>query len=133
MHEIDDAIPASFAATALRRGRGVQAETSSRDSDEPLELFSFEASPFARLVRERLTELELPHIVRQVGRDSAADWLLPPMRERLMPDYQPTQRNRRILIQRAGRVAVPYLIDPNTGVELFESKMILDYLDSTYA
>lgn len=125
--------PASFAASILRRGRGVQAETSSQDTEEPLELFSFEASPFARLVRERLTELELPHIIRQVGRDNAADWLMPAMRERLMPDYQPTQRNRRILIQRAGRVAVPYLIDPNTGAELFESKAILDYLDKTYA
>lgn len=125
--------PASFAASALRMGRGVHAETGNRNTEQPLELFSFEASPFARLVRERLTELELPHIVRQVGRDNAADWMLPPMRERLMPDYQPTQRNRQILIQRAGRVAVPYLIDPNTGTELFESKAILEYLDRTYA
>lgn len=124
--------PASIAASILRRGRGVQAQTSPREAEEPLELFSFEASPFARLVRERLTEMELPHIIRQVGRDNFADWLLPPMREKMMPDYHPTQRNRRLLIERAGRVAVPYLIDPNTGAEMFESKVILEYLESTY-
>ncbi|WP_255364238.1 glutathione S-transferase N-terminal domain-containing protein [Alcanivorax sp. HI0044] len=33
---------------------------------------------------------------------------------------------------RAGRIAVPYLVDPNTGMELFESEAILDYLDQTY-
>ncbi len=36
------------------------------------------------------------------------------------------------LLDRAGRIAVPYLIDPNTGKELFESEAILDYLDQTY-
>jgi glutathione S-transferase len=124
--------PASFAASVLRRGRGIQADSNSRDADEPLELFSFEASPFARLVRERLTELELPHIIRQVGRDNLADWMPPPLREKVMPDYQPSQRNRQLLMQRAGRMAVPYLIDPNTGQEMFESGAILDYLERTY-
>mgnify|MGYP005749635577 FL=1 len=124
--------PASVSATLLRRGRGVQADTSGQDCSEPLELFSFEASPFARLVRERLTEMELPYIVRQMGRDQPGDWLLPPLRSRLMPDYQPSQRNRALLLERTGRVAVPYLIDPNTGAELFESAAILDYLQRQY-
>ena len=35
-------------------------------------------------------------------------------------------------MERAGRIAVPYLVDPNTGTELFESADILDYLDQTY-
>ena len=124
--------PASFAASALRRGRGIRADGNARQAEQPLELFSFEASPFARLVRRRMTELELPHILRQVGRDQAADWLMPPMRKKLMPDYQPTQRNRQFLIERTGRVAVPFLIDPNTGAELFDSKAIIEYLDRTY-
>jgi glutathione S-transferase len=123
---------ASFAASALRAGRGVQA-LESRAVSQPLELFSFEASPFARLVRETLTELELPYILRQTGRTSAMDWLLPPVRERVNPDYEPAQRNRRRLLAETGRVAVPYLIDPNTGRELYESERIVDYLIETYA
>ena len=38
-----------------------------------------------------------------------------------------------VLFERTGRVQVPYLIDPNTGVEMFESTAIVAYLDKTYA
>lgn len=124
--------PASVAASVLRGGRGVQADDNNQQVEQPLELFSFEASPFARLVRERMTELELPHILRQLGRNQAADWLPPPMRKKLAPDYRPTQRNRQHLIERVGHVATPYLIDPNTGAEMFDSQAILEYLDRTY-
>jgi len=124
--------PASVAASALRSGHGLRADGNNQQVEQALELFSFEASPFARLVRERMTELELPHIVRQVGRDQAADWIPPPLRKKLAPDYQPTQRNRQRLIERVGRVAVPYLIDPNTGAEMFDSQAILEYLEKTY-
>jgi glutathione S-transferase len=30
-------------------------------------------------------------------------------------------------------VQVPFLVDPNTGTELFESGDIVDYLERTYA
>ena len=123
---------ASMSASALRMRRGLAAEDS-RDIAEPLQLYSFDGSPFARLVRERLCELELPYIIRQMGRTRLEDWLMPPLRRRLHPDYQPDQRNRRALLARTGRVAVPYLVDPNTDVELFESTAIIDYLDQTYA
>ena len=36
----------------------------------PLELYSFEASPFCRLVREALSSLELPYRLTNVGRGS---------------------------------------------------------------
>ncbi len=36
------------------------------------------------------------------------------------------------MAKRAGRVQVPFLIDPNTGVEMFESGEIVDYLEATY-
>ncbi|MCK0538789.1 glutathione S-transferase N-terminal domain-containing protein [Alcanivorax quisquiliarum] len=121
----------SFGASALRHGRGLRAQDGQLPA-EPLELYSFEASPFARPVRELLTELELPYILRQMGRTQAADWLLPALRERVAPDYVPTQRNRAALLARTGRVAVPYLIDPNTGTELFESADILRYLNEQY-
>ena len=112
--------------------RGLAAEDS-REAADPLELYSFEASPFARLVRERLCELELPYVVRQMGRTGIDDWLPPPLRQRIRPDYSPKQRNRRALLSRAGTVAVPYLADPNTGEALFESGRIVDYLDNQYA
>lgn len=123
--------PASFYASALRRGKGLRARRG-RDPEEPLTLYSFEASPFARLVREKLCELEIGYLVRQVGRTETADWVLPPLRKRLGMEYRPTQRNRRELLKRAGKVAVPYLIDPNTGAELFESASIIDYLEREY-
>lgn len=40
--------------------------------------------------------------------------------------------NRRELRSRGGKTQVPYLVDPNTGVELYESRSIVDYLQRTY-
>jgi glutathione S-transferase len=54
------------------------------------------------------------------------------MRKRFGLDYQPTQRNRHALFERTGRVAVPYLVDPNTKTELFESEHIIRYLEEAY-
>lgn len=122
---------ASLAASLWRTGRGTRAAPAETVT-EPLELYSFEGSPFARLVRERLTELEIPYILRQCGRTTGLDWVLPPIRERIRPDYEPEQRNRRELLERSGRVAIPYLIDRNTGQELYDSGRILKYLDKHY-
>ncbi|MDX1804995.1 MAG: glutathione S-transferase N-terminal domain-containing protein [Alcanivorax sp.] len=123
---------AAIAASLPRANRGIHHQPA-RVPDQTLILYSFEASPFARLVRERLTELQLPFLTRQCGRDQWQDWLMPGMRERLGMQYRPSQRNRKELLERAGTIAIPYLVDPNTGTELFESKAILDYLDTTYA
>jgi glutathione S-transferase len=75
-------------------------------------LYGFEASPFCRLVREALCELELPYLLHNVAKGS-------PKRE--------------AFVSRSGKMQVPYLIDRNRGVEMFESAEILDYLDATYA
>jgi glutathione S-transferase len=42
-------------------------------------------------------------------------------------------RNRAELLKRAGKVQVPYLVDPNTGTAMFESDAIREYLLATYA
>lgn len=116
-------------ASAGRRAAGHRSE---RAPEQPLELFSFESSPFARLVRERLCELELPYVLRSCGRSTARDWLPPQVRDALKIEAQPVTVNRRALETRAGRISIPYLVDPNNGVEMGESRQILDYLDETY-
>lgn len=99
----------------------------------PLELYSFESSPYSRFVRERLCVLELPWILRSLGKQQLADYGPPTLRPTLKP-YQPLPGSRRERMQReTGKVQVPYLIDPNTKVSLFESKAILEYLQREYA
>ena len=78
----------------------------------PLELYSYEASPFSRLVRECLSSLELRYRLHNVARGSAG---------------------REAFVARSGRMMVPYLVDPNTVVEMFESADIVRYLEDSYA
>jgi len=98
-------------ASGLRLGRGTNAEPS-RAPAEPLELWSFEASPFCRIVREKLCTLELPYRLHSVGKGSPS---------------------RAAFVERSGKMQVPYLVDPNTGAALFESAEIVAYLERTYA
>ncbi len=116
---------------ALRAGRGISVRPS-KEPEEPLELWSFEASPFARPVRELLCEMELPYVLHNAGRSGLQDWAPPPLRQRLFPDYEPTLESRRELKDRTGQVGIPYLFDPNTNEGLFESQDILVYLKDTY-
>jgi len=39
---------------------------------------------------------------------------------------------REKLVELAGKMQVPYLVDPNTGTQMFESADINAYLDRTY-
>jgi len=93
-----------------RASRGVLA-AGSRAPQQPLGLWSFEASPYCRLVRERLCELELPYVLHNVAAGSS---------------------RRENFPERASRLQVPFLEDPNTGVRLFESADIVRYLDGEY-
>ncbi len=101
----------SSLASLPRLGHG-RAARPSRAPAEPLELWSFELSPYCRLVRETLCELELPYVLHNLGKQS---------------------ERRPALLARAGKVQVPYLEDPNTGVKMFESEEIVGYLEKTYA
>ncbi|KAK8491355.1 hypothetical protein V6N13_126200 [Hibiscus sabdariffa] len=94
-----------------RMGRG-NSYTPSKMPPKPLEIWSYEGSPFCKIVREVLVELELPHIQRSCARGSS---------------------KRQILYERVGHFQVPYLEDPNTGVQMFESAEIVEYLKATYA
>ena len=55
------------------------------------------------------------------------------LRETMFPDLPVSGRNRIELLARAGKVQVPYLVDPNTGTAMFESAAIRAYLLDTYA
>lgn len=99
-------------ASGLGRGTAGSAVRPSKAPAKPLELYSFEASPFCRLVREVLCELELPYLLRNVAKGSA---------------------RRATFRARSGKIQVPYLIDPNTGIEMFESADIIAYLEATYS
>jgi hypothetical protein len=119
-------------ASALRGAAGLHARPS-RAPRQPLELYSFESSPYSRLVRERLCELELPWILRSFGKEQLADWGPPDLRFTLKP-WTPRRGGRRErMLADTGKAQVPYLIDPNAKRELFESMAILEHLDRRYA
>jgi len=83
-----------------------------KKAKQPLVFWGYDASPFCKVVRERLVELELPHVFKTASRGS-------------------TKRNE--LWELTGRFQVPYLQDPNNGVELFESVDITNYINTMYA
>jgi glutathione S-transferase len=101
----------AVAAGAPRGGRG-SFHRPGKAPQEPLELYSYEASPYCRIVREALCSLELPYRLRNVARGSA---------------------KRAHFESLSGKMMVPYLVDPNTGAQLFESADIVRYLEDTYA
>ena len=100
-------------ATAVRFGRGLRCRGGLQRGAvlKPLTLYNMEGSPFCRKVREVLCELDLEHVVRNLPKGSP---------------------KRAELVQRGGKMQVPYLVDPNTGREMYESDDIVAYLESTY-
>ena len=123
--------------TLLNGARGAFAAKTNAKRPAPeqlLELWSFEASPYSRIVRARLSELELPYILHNVAKERWQDQ--GPAKLRLKPGkYVPLKGGKReqVLKVMGDNIQVPYLVDPNTGTKLFESKAILDYLNQTYA
>ncbi|WP_200841440.1 glutathione S-transferase N-terminal domain-containing protein [Zhongshania aliphaticivorans] len=128
------AVSTSMAATAARSVGGVRGmnATPSISAQQPLELFSFEASPYSRPVRELLTELEIPYRLRNFAKSRWQEMGPPVVRSRWFPDAPITSPNRLRMRELTGRSQVPYLIDPNTGVSMFESVDIMVYLKDTY-
>lgn len=122
----------SFSSTLARHGKGNTTRVS-KLPEQPLVLYSFESSPFSRRVRELLCELELPYELRNTGKATIKDMGPVGLRKTLFPNLPVTGRNRIAMLKHAGKVQVPYLIDPNTNTEMFESDDIIEYLISTYA
>ena len=102
----------SFFATTMRPGKGSRVIGQHRQSPrELLVLYNVESSPYCRKVREALTELDLAYICKNAPRGSRA---------------------REQLLNEGGRVVVPFLIDPNHAVKMYESDQIVEYLYRTY-
>lgn len=76
-----------------------------------LELYQFESCPFCRRVRDKLSDLEIDYICRNV------QYGTPKWEEfkKLNPNEQ-----------------VPFLIDGNKGVAMDESEEIIAYLEKEY-
>lgn len=106
----------SWAASSFRGLRGLIVVPHNRDHpprpQQPLELYEFEECPFCRKVREVMTELDLSYIDRTCAKGATA--------------------NRSTVEQRGGKMQFPYLVDPNTDTELYESEDIITYLAEHY-
>ena len=81
------------------------------DGQPALTLWAYEGSPYCKIVAETLSKLELEHNVIFTPRGSP---------------------NRELLWRKVGRFQVPYLEDAHTGVSLFESTAIVEYLQKQY-
>jgi glutathione S-transferase len=103
-------IASGSAGALLRWPKGARARPS-RAPDGPLELWAFEASPYCRIVRDALCELELPYVLHTMGKRSP---------------------KRAAFREKHGKLQFPYLEDPNTGAAMFESAAIVEYLQQTY-
>eukprot|EP00536_Pseudo-nitzschia_multiseries_P005260 jgi/Psemu1/190109/e_gw1.96.97.1 len=91
----------------------------------PLELWGYESSPFVRNVRETLGELCLPHIMVSCARGSRN-------RDKLVAKIAAASTTTEGGRNGKGSFQVPFLVDPNTGVQLFESEEIVRYLEEVY-
>jgi len=78
--------------------------------EEMLEVYQFEGCPFCGKVRQKMTELGLDFIARQVD---------------------PNDRTR--VENVSGQTNVPVLVDPNQEVVMPESDDIVNYLEEHYS
>ncbi|KAG8048311.1 hypothetical protein GUJ93_ZPchr0008g12926 [Zizania palustris] len=80
--------------------------------EKPIEIYEFEGCPFCRKVREMVAVLDL-------------DVLFYPC-----PKNGPTFRPK--VLEMGGKQQFPYMVDPNTGVAMYESDDIIKYLADKY-
>lgn len=129
----------AFAGTLLNAARGVWINEQIKQRPAPeklLALWGFEASPFTRIVRSVLTELELPFVFHNVAKERWQDMGMASMRLKPGPYHAIAGGKRAQVIKLMARptrdIQVPYLVDPNTNVALFESADIVAYLQDQY-
>jgi glutathione S-transferase len=99
-------------STLLRASNGISARAAAVKPKRTLQLYDIENCPYCRMVRETLTELDL----------DAEIYPCPKNGDRFRPEVE----------ERGGKAQFPYLVDPNTGQEMYESLDIVAYLFETY-
>jgi glutathione S-transferase len=105
-------IGTSMLATLVRASNGIQSTPAAIKPQTLLRLYDIENCPYCRLVREALTELDL----------DAEIMPCPKSGERFRPEAE----------QVGGKAQFPFLVDADTGVEMYESLDIIAYLFETY-
>ena len=105
-------VTTSFLASGARLASGMRVGPLGPRPELPLELYEFEACPFCRKVREALSILDLDAHIRPCPKNG--------------PRFRPH------VVERGGKAQFPYLVDPNTGKEMYESDDILRYLFERY-
>ncbi|KAG5556560.1 hypothetical protein RHGRI_006979 [Rhododendron griersonianum] len=80
--------------------------------EKPIEIYEFESCPFCRKVREIVAVLDLDVLFYPCPRNG--------------PNFRPK------VGQMGGKQQFPYMVDPNTGVAMYESDDIIKYLVGKY-
>jgi glutaredoxin len=83
------------------------------EEDTMLELYQKESCPYCQKVRAKMTDLDLDYICRNVRDDDSAKATL--------------------LAKLGGEVQVPFLVDTDTDVTMYESHDIIKYLQENYS
>lgn len=105
-------IATSMLSTLLRASNGIQSSPAPVKPAKLLQLYDIENCPYCRLVREALTELNLD--------------------AEIYPCPKNGTRYRPQVVAEGGKAQFPYLVDPNTGIAMYESLAIVEYLFATY-
>ncbi len=104
--------PTSLLSTTLRGGAGINARPRIRQPAKMLRLYDMENCPYCRLSREALTELDLD--------------------VEIYPCPKGGERYRPWVEERGGTALFPFLVDVNSGVEMYQSMDIVEYLFQQY-
>jgi len=89
--------------------------------EKMLQLYEYEGCPFCRRVRETLTILDLDAEIFPTPRETFKKY-----------GFIDKSRFRPIVLKKGGKSQFPFLIDPNTGVAMYESNDINRYLWKEY-
>ena len=114
----------TFLATVVRLGAGNYVANNIRECKRPkkmLQLYEYEGCPFCRRVRETLTILDLDAEIFPTPRETFKKY-----------GFIDKSRFRPIVLKKGGKSQFPFLIDPNTGVAMYESSDIIQYLWKEY-
>ncbi len=78
-----------------------------------LELYQKEGCPYCQKVRAKMTELDLDYICRNVRDENS--------------------KKEALLTKLGGKVQVPFLVDTDKDVSMYESEDIIKYLEENYS